>query len=79
MSINEKPTLEYLQELNRQKYIEEALESQRIHLALKLNICPTCGDKLLTQNILHRLFNYKKCSKCGSKFNFIDLNIYDLP
>ena len=37
MSVNSKPTLEYLQELNEQKYNEEALESQRIDLALKLS------------------------------------------
>ena len=78
MSINIKPTLEYLQELNEQKYNEEALESQRVDLALKLDICPNCGFEL-HQNFLHSLFNYKKCSKCTSKFKYIDLSIYDLP
>ena len=74
-----KPTLEYLQKLNKQQYNEKILETQRLHLALKLNICPNCGDKLLEQNILHRLCDYKKCSKCGNKFNFIDPSIFDLP
>lgn len=79
MSVNSKPTLEYLQELNKQKYNEEALESQRIDLALKLDICPNCGSKLLPQSIFQCIFEFKKCSKCKSKFKFIDLSTYDLP
>ena len=73
MAINTKPTLEYLQKLNQQKYNEQALESQRIDLALKLDICPNCGNTLY-QNLLHILFNYKKCSKCNSKFKYMDLS-----
>ena len=78
MSIDVKPTLEYLQELNKQKYNEESLESQRVDLALKLDICPNCGSKLY-QNFFYSLFDYKKCSKCTSKFKYIDLSTYDLP
>lgn len=65
--MDHKPTLEELKELRNKTNEKESLEYQRHSLALNLNICPECGGEL-RQGFLGTLFSYKKCSKCGTKF-----------
>lgn len=68
-----KPTLEELQTLSKSEELINQQEYQRINLAIDLNICPNCGEKI-KQSFLGYLFDYIKCNNCKKSFPKIDLD-----